>query len=65
MEKEIIPEIERENEEELTIGELAQMVQKVDDVICELNQKKEETSDVQERKALRSERKYPKQVRKK
>ena len=64
-EKEIIPQIERESEEALTLEELAQMVQKVEDVISELDQKIEEAPNAQERKALRSERKYPKQVRKK
>ena len=33
--KEIIPEIKRENKEELTLEKLTQMVQKVDDVVCE------------------------------
>ena len=64
LEKEIIPEIERESDEQLSLEELAQMVQKVDDVITEYDQKIEASSDAPERKALRSERKYPKQVRK-
>lgn len=64
LEKEILPEIERESEEQLTLEELDQMVQKVDKVITEYDQKIEVSSDVAERKALRSERKYPKQVRK-
>ena len=39
LEKEIIPEIERENGEELAVEELAQMVEKVDEVISAYNQK--------------------------
>ena len=61
LEKEIIPEIERENEEQLSLEELAQIVQKVDDVVTEYDKKIEASTDVSERKALRSERKYPKQ----
>jgi hypothetical protein len=40
------------------------MIEKVDEVITEYDQKIEASSSVEERKALRSERKYPKQVRK-
>ena len=40
------------------------MAQKVDDVINEYDERIEASSNVEERKALRSERKYPKQVRK-
>lgn len=64
LEKEIIPEIERESEEQLSLGELAQMVQKVEDIVTEYDKKIETSSDVSERKALRNERKYPKWVRK-
>ena len=64
LEKEIIPEIERENEEQLSLEELSQVVQKVDDVVTEYDKKIEASSDVSERKLLRSERKYPKKVRK-
>ncbi|TSI08153.1 IS1182 family transposase [Lysinibacillus sp. BW-2-10] len=64
LENEIIPQIERENEEQLSLEELAQLVQKVDEIVDEYNQKIEASTDVVERKALRSERKYPKQVRK-
>ncbi|MEK4494116.1 IS1182 family transposase [Ureibacillus sp. FSL W8-0352] len=62
LEKEIIPEMERENEGELSVEELAQMVQQVDEVIKEYDQKIETSPDATERKALRSERKYPKQA---
>lgn len=63
LESEIIPEIERENDEQLSLEELSQLVQKVDDVVTEYD-KQIESSDAPERKVLRSERKYPKQVRK-
>ncbi|MED3573287.1 IS1182 family transposase [Cytobacillus praedii] len=64
LENEIIPELERENDEQLSLEELTQMVQKVGDVITEYDKQIEASSDVPKRKALRSERKYPKQVRK-
>ncbi|WP_342581634.1 IS1182 family transposase [Ureibacillus sp. FSL W7-1570] len=62
LEKEIIPEMERESDGELSVEELAQMVQQVDEVIKEYDQKIESSPDATERKALRSERKYPKQA---
>ncbi|UAL45686.1 IS1182 family transposase [Sutcliffiella horikoshii] len=64
LKKEIIPEMERETAEQLTVKELAQLVQKVDEVVTEYDKKIEATSDIPKRKALRGERKYPKQVRK-
>ena len=64
LEKEIMPHIERESEEQLTIEELNEIVQNVEDVISEYDKKIEESSDVEERKTLRSERKFPKQARK-
>jgi transposase len=64
LKSEIIPEIERETSEQLSVEELAKLVQKVDEVVTEYDKQIEATSDVTERKALRSERKYPKQVRK-
>ncbi|WP_339260679.1 IS1182 family transposase [Lysinibacillus sp. FSL K6-3209] len=64
LEKEIIPEMERENEQELALEDLDQMVKKVDEVISEYDRKIEDSSDVAERKALRKERKFPKQTRK-
>nr|WP_304218233.1 IS1182 family transposase [Fredinandcohnia onubensis] len=64
LEKEILPEIERDNDEQLTLKELDQMVEKVNEVITEYDQKIETSSSVEEKKALRSERKYPKQARK-
>lgn len=64
LEKEIIPEMERENEQELALEDLDQMVKKVDEVISEYDRKIEDSSDVAKRKALRKERKFPKQTRK-
>ncbi|PAD66061.1 IS5/IS1182 family transposase [Bacillus sp. 7586-K] len=64
LENEIIPEMERECDEQLSLEELSQLVKKVDDVITEYDKEIEASSNVSERKALRSERKYPKQVRK-
>jgi transposase len=64
LEKEIIPEINRESEEQLTFEELTQIVKKVEDVITEYDKKIEESSDVEERKVLRNERKLPKQAKK-
>ena len=56
--------MERENEEQLSLEELTQMVQKVEETISELDKKIEASADTSERKALRSERKFPKQARK-
>ena len=64
LENEIIPEIKRESDEELSVEELTQLVDKVDDVVAEYDKKIESSTDVSERKKLRSERKYPKQARK-
>ncbi|MFL0507627.1 IS5/IS1182 family transposase, partial [Ureibacillus sp. 179-F W5.1 NHS] len=64
LESEIIPEIQRESDKQLSLEELAQLVQKVDDVVTEYDKQIETSSDVLERKALRNKRKYPKQLRK-
>ncbi|MGE8207167.1 IS1182 family transposase [Heyndrickxia sp. NPDC080065] len=64
LEKEIIPEIKRESEEQLSLEELAQLVKKVDDVVTEYDKRIGDSSDVEERKVLRSKRKFPKQARK-
>ena len=64
LQNEIIPEIQRESEEQLSIPELAQVIQAVDEVVKEYDQQIEASADAPERKQLRSERKYPKQVRK-
>ncbi|WP_251032311.1 IS1182 family transposase [Mesobacillus foraminis] len=64
LEKKIMPEIERESEKELAVEELAQMVGKVDEVISGFDQKIKDSTDTAERKALRTERKFPKKARK-
>ena len=64
LEKEILPEMERENEEQLSLEELTQMVENVESVLSDYDKKIEASPDVAERKALRSERKFPKQARK-
>lgn len=56
--------MERESDEELSVKEIAQLVQKVDDVVAEYDQQIESSSHAQERKTLIRDRKYPKQVRK-
>jgi transposase len=61
LEKEIIPEIERESPDELTTEELAKVVEKLEEKVEEYDQKIESSEDVSERKLLRSERKTPKQ----
>lgn len=63
MEKEIIPAIERECPEEITVNELETIVEKLDKKI-EAYSKEIEVSDVARRKVLRSERKAPKKYRK-
>lgn len=64
LEKQIIPAIERENLDELSSKELAEVVEKLDEKVEEYDKKIEESKDVNERKQLRRERKEPKQYRK-
>ncbi|MFV8830586.1 IS1182 family transposase [Alkalihalobacterium sp. APHAB7] len=64
LEKEIIPEIERENLDELSTEELVKVVEKLDAKVEEYDNQIEASKDVSERKQLRSERKAPKQYRK-
>jgi len=64
LEKEIIPAIERENEEELSVQEMEKVVEKLDERIEEYNEKIETCEIGSERKKIRSKRKFPKQVRK-
>jgi transposase len=59
---EIIPEIKRENEEQLSIEELTQIAQKLDEVVDDYTNKIDSSDDMNERKRLRSERKTPKQI---
>lgn len=44
LEKEIMPEIERENEEEFTLEELTQLIQIVDEVVSAYDRKNHRTS---------------------
>ncbi|MGD7021307.1 IS1182 family transposase [Rossellomorea vietnamensis] len=62
VEKEIIPEIERESPEVLSTKELAKVVGKLEDTVNELTTTIESSKDVSERKQLRSARKMPKQL---
>ncbi|MFD1708068.1 IS1182 family transposase [Siminovitchia sediminis] len=64
LEHEIIPEIERESPEELSIKELAEVVEKLDETVKDYDKKIEASEDMGERKRLRSTRKAPKQYRK-
>ncbi|WP_174615990.1 IS1182 family transposase [Virgibacillus ihumii] len=64
LEKEIIPEIERESADELSTDELEKVVEKLDENVEAYNKKIEASEDGSERKRLRSERKTPKQYRK-
>ncbi|RCW62149.1 IS1182 family transposase, partial [Saliterribacillus persicus] len=61
LEKEIIPEIERESTEELTTQELEKVVEKLEETVKDYDKKIETSEDVSERKQLRSLRKAPKQ----
>ena len=62
LQNEIIPEIERENEEQLSIEELTQIAEKLDEVVEAYTEKIKQSEDMQERKQWRSERKTPKQI---
>ena len=63
--QEILPEIERESPDELTIPELEHIGDVLEERIASINQEIEASSDKQERKRLRSERKQPHLFRKK
>src|SRR5699024_10752891 len=64
LEKEIIPVIERENEEELSVKEIETIVEKLDDTIDTYTKKNDDSDVVRERKQMRQERKEPKKYRK-
>ncbi|WP_249872886.1 IS1182 family transposase, partial [Oceanobacillus saliphilus] len=64
LEKEIIPAIERDNEEELSVQEMEEVVEKLHEKIEEYDKKIEACDIGGERKKIRSERKFPKQTRK-
>jgi transposase len=63
LEQQIIPEIERENLEELSVCEMEEIVENLDKKIEEYDKKIEASEVGSERKQLRSERKKPKQYR--
>jgi len=62
LEEKIIPEMELENEEELSVEELTQVAEKLEEVVEDYSKKVETSEDVNDRKKLRSERKIPKQM---
>ena len=61
---EIIPQIERESSDELSIEELSQIADQLEEKVDELTSKIEESNEVHERKHLRSKRKEPKKAQK-
>ena len=63
-EEKVLPEIAKENEEELTINELETIASVLEDKIEECNEQISLTGNVQERKALRKRRKLLKDSRK-
>ncbi|SET78576.1 transposase, IS4 family [Oceanobacillus limi] len=64
IEKQIIPEIERDDFDELSIEEMKEIVEKLSEKIEAYDQKIEASDLGEERKQLRSDRKEPKQYRK-
>lgn len=58
--KEIIPSIEREDPDSLTVGEMTQVAERLDDKVQEYDQKINASEDITERKQLRTERKESK-----
>lgn len=49
LENQIIPEIKRENEEQLSMEELTQIVENLEEVVDEYTQKVDNSNDVNER----------------
>jgi len=64
LEKEIIPEIERESSDELSENELSSIIERLDETVQEYDKKIEASEDTAVRKELRTQRKEPKQYRK-
>lgn len=62
LKNQIIPEIERENEEQLSVEELSKIAEKLEEVVEDYTKKIDNSIDTTERKLLRSERKTPKQI---
>jgi len=64
LEKEILPEIERESQEELSTIELKKVLNKLEEKVVEYDQKIEVSKEANDQKQLRNERKTPKQYHK-
>ena len=64
LDKEIIPSIEREDPDSLTVEEMTQVVERLDDEVQKYDRKIDASNDVTERKQLREERKESKLYRK-
>jgi len=62
LEDKIIPELELENEDELSLEELTQVAEKMEEVVDDYSKKIVSSDNVNERKKLRSDRKVPKQM---
>ena len=62
LEEQVIPAIERENSEQLSVQELQEMASALEEVVDDYTTKIEASEDVSERKELRSKRKTPKQM---
>lgn len=62
LEKQIMPEIEKENDEQLSIEELKQVAEKLEEVVEEYTKQIDTSDNTALRKELRSERKTPKQM---
>ena len=60
--EQIMPAIERENEEQLSIEELGQVAEQLEKVVADYTTQMEETEDSSMRKELRRQRKTPKQL---
>lgn len=62
LEEQVIPAIERENTEQLSVEELGQVASALEEVVDDYNTKIEASNDPIGRKRLRSKRKTPKQI---
>lgn len=64
MADQVIPEIERESPDALTVQELEHIAARLEETIESINEEISSTTDVEERKRLRAERKKPRHLRK-
>ena len=62
LEEQVIPAMERENEDELSVQELETIATALEEVVDDYTAKIEASTDTKERKELRSQRKSPKQI---